>query len=289
MFTVIEENRRAVKSNMVGMNCRQLQMMEEKSPQANRFGDGRGKNNLPFLTPPHPALTPIRARVLGKLFFPRPLRMKFTYNGFPEGYAQRISEDSQLMASTTAIAVSPAEYLQLERQANVKHEYRDGEIVEMPGSSRQHNLLGTNLIGLLYQKLRDGDFEVYPSDMRVKVSEAGLYTYPDASVVAGEPEFEDAEVDTLLNPVVLFEILSPSTESYDRGEKFTNYQTIDSLQEYVLISQDRMSVDRYTRKNDHEWTFRTSNGPEASVELASLGCELKLGELYHKVPLRNPT
>lgn len=192
------------------------------------------------------------------------------------------------MASTTAIAVSPAEYLRLERQADVKHEYRDGEIVEMAGSSRQHNLLNTNLIGLLYQQLRDGAFEVYPNDMRVKVSDTGLYTYPDASVVGGEPEFEDAEVDTLLNPIVLFEILSPSTESYDRGEKFANYQTIDSLQEYILISQDRMRVDHYTRKDDIEWSFRAANGPEAVVELSSLGCAVKLGELYHKVPLENP-
>ena len=193
------------------------------------------------------------------------------------------------MASNTAIAVSPAEYLRLERQADVKHEYRDGEIVEMPGGTREHNLIELNLARLLGNELLDREFEVYPSNMRVKVPGTGLYTYPDMSVVAGEPQFEDAEVDTLLNPVVLFEILSPSTESYDRGEKFTNYQTIDSLQEYVLISQDRMSVDRYTRKNDHEWTFRASNDPEASVELALLGCELMLGELYHKVPLRNPT
>lgn len=191
------------------------------------------------------------------------------------------------MTSTTALALSPAEYLQFERDAETKHEYRDGEIVEMPGSSRQHNLLSTNLIGLLGNELLDGDFEAYPGNMRVKVPATQLYTYPDMSVVSGQPEFEDAEVDTLLNPVVLFKILSPSTESYDRGEKFANYQTIDSLREYVLISQDKLCVDRYTRKDDQEWSFRASNGPEAVVELSSLGCALKLGDLYHKVPLQN--
>lgn len=193
------------------------------------------------------------------------------------------------MATVTTTSVSPADYLEFERRSEIKHEYRDGEIVEKPRATREHNLIETNLLRILSTSLLDKDFEVYPGNMRVKAPEANLYTYPDVVVVRGEPLLEDDQFDTLLNPAVLFEILSPSTESYDRGEKFANYGTIESLTDYVLISQDKQRVEHFTRKQGDEWAFRRYDGPEPSVDLASIGCSLKLSDLYYKVPLAGST
>ena len=144
--------------------------------------------------------------------------------------------------------LTPEEYLARERRAETKSEYLRGEVFAMAGASRAHNLIASNAAGELRQQLRDRPCEVYPSDMRVKVSPSGLYTYPDVTVVCGEPQFEDAEVDTLLNPKVLVEVLSPSTADYDRGGKFTHYRRLPSLQEYVLISQDRPLVEHYVAR-----------------------------------------
>lgn len=187
------------------------------------------------------------------------------------------------MASIPAIAVSPEEYLMRERQADRKHEFRDGEIVEMPGSSRAHDLLSTNLIGYLFQQLAKRGYEIHTSDMRVKVSETGLYTYPDASVVIGEGVVDDTDVDVLLNPAVLFEVLSQSTESYDRGEKFRHYSTIESLRDYVLISQDQCQVECFSRTGDGEWTDRMFRGREAVLEVPSIPFSLPLSDLYFNI------
>jgi Uma2 family endonuclease len=192
------------------------------------------------------------------------------------------------MATVTTNRMTAEEYLECERRSEVKHEYRDGEIVEMPGGTREHNLIETNLLRILSTTLLDKDFEVYPGNMRVKAPEANLYTYPDVAVVRGEPQLEDDQFDTLLNPVAQFEVLSPSTESYDRGEKFANYGTVDSLTDYVLISQDKQRVEHFSRKEGDEWSFRAFNGPEAVVELAAIDCSLKLSDLYYKVPLADP-
>jgi len=190
------------------------------------------------------------------------------------------------MSTVTTTRVTPEEYLEFERRSEMKHEYRDGEIVEMPGSSYAHDCLTTNLIGMLYQTLSREKYGIRSSDMRIKVSETGLYTYADASVVIGEAVLEGDHGDLLLNPAVIFEILSPSTESYDRGDKFANYRTIESLIDYVLISQDKQRVECYSREpGDAEWSYRAYDGPEPTVELTSIGCSLKLSELYYKVPL----
>jgi Uma2 family endonuclease len=193
------------------------------------------------------------------------------------------------MATITTTRVTPEEYLEFERRSEVKHEYRDGEIVEMPGGTREHNLIATNLLRILSTSLFGKDFEVYPGNMRVKAPEANLYTYPDVVVVQGEPLLEDDQFDTLLNPAVLFEVLSPSTESYDRGDKFADCGTIESLTDYVSISQDKQRVESYSRQaGDAEWSHRVFNGPDAVVELTSIGCSLKLSDLYYKVPLAEP-
>ncbi|MCG9129442.1 Uma2 family endonuclease, partial [Candidatus Poribacteria bacterium] len=149
------------------------------------------------------------------------------------------------MATATAkILYTPEEYLIKERSADFKSEYRDGDIVAMPGASRQHNLITVNISSGLHIQLIDRSCEVYTNDMRVKVSDTGLYTYPDVVVVCEEPNFEDNNFDTLLNPTVIVEVLSPSTETYDRNEKFTSYQTLESLQEYILVSQNNKVVEQ---------------------------------------------
>jgi Uma2 family endonuclease len=179
--------------------------------------------------------------------------------------------------------LTPQEYLARERAAERKSEYLAGEVFEMSGASREHNLLVTNLVRELSLQLRGRECEVYPSDMRVKVAPSGLYTYPDVVVVCGEPNFEDEETDTLLNPTLIVEVLSKSTEGYDRGEKFEHYRRLDSLREYVLVAQDKCHVERYVRQPDQQWLFSEIVAPEGSLELVSLGCRLAMHELYEKV------
>ena len=181
--------------------------------------------------------------------------------------------------------ISPQEYLARERRAETKSEYLDGEIFAMAGGSPQHNQISVNTSGELRQRLRDGDCIVYSSDQRVKVSATGLYTYPDVTVVCSEPEFDDDKKDTLLNPIVLFEVLSPATEDYDRGGKFKYYRALPSLQEYVLVSQDRPLVEHYVRKQD-QWIFTEIDSLQGTLVLPSLGCELPLAEIYLKLQFK---
>ena len=187
------------------------------------------------------------------------------------------------MATATAkILYTPEEYLIKEREADFKSEYRNGDIIAMPGASRQHNLITVNITSGLHIQLLDRPCEVYTNDMRVKVSDTGLYTYPDVVVVCDEPYFEDNNFDTLLNPTVIVEVLSPSTETYDRNEKFTSYQTLVSLQEYVLVSQNNRNVEQYLRKGK-EWSLSVFRSVEDVIQLASIECKLALRAIYAKV------
>ena len=190
------------------------------------------------------------------------------------------------MATTETIAaqalLTPEEYLAKERKALTKSEYRDGRIYAMPGASRTHNLITVHVTGELYIQLRTRTCEVYPSDMRVKVSPTGTYTYPDVVVVCDEPRFEDSHFDTLLNPTVLIEVLSPSTAAYDRGKKFASYQKLDSLCEYVLISQDRVRVEHYLRQ-EQTWDLTEFHALSDVCQLVSIECELSLQAIYAKV------
>jgi len=192
------------------------------------------------------------------------------------------------MTSVPKRYVTPEEYLAQERRAEFRSEYFRGEIFAMSGASREHNLIAGNLNAEARNQLRDRPCEVYQSDMRVKVSSTGLYTYPDVVVVCGEPRFEDAEVDTLLNPTVLFEVLSETTENYDRGKKFEHYRTLPSLQEYVLVAQDKCHVEQFTRQPDNRWLLWETGNLEGVLSLPSIGCELKLADVYAKVTLGAP-
>jgi Uma2 family endonuclease len=179
--------------------------------------------------------------------------------------------------------ISPEEYLERERRAETKSQYLNGQMLGMPGASRAHNLIVTNLVRELGNRLRGEPCEVYPSDMRVRVVDTGLYTYPDVSIVCGEPRLEDAHGDTLLNPTVLIEVLSPTTERDDRGWKGDHYRRIPSLQEYLLVSQDVARAQCYRRRSEREWLLTEVEGLEESVELASAGCRLELRDVYERV------
>jgi Uma2 family endonuclease len=144
--------------------------------------------------------------------------------------------------------LTAAEYLTYERASPVRHEFLDGKLYAMAGASLAHNLIAGNTLASLHGQLRGKPGTIYPSDMRLKIVRTGLYTYPDISIVCGEPQLEDQHGDTLLNPIVLIEVLSPSTETYDRGKKFQHYRTLSSLREYLLIAQDSYRVEHYIRQ-----------------------------------------
>lgn len=174
-------------------------------------------------------------------------------------------------------------YLELERSGDHKHEYYNGQIFALAGSSENHNLISAHILGILYSQVRKRPCRVYPSDMRVKITQTKLYTYPDISILCGTPLFDDTESDTLLNPTVIFEILSPSTEKYDRGKKFKQYRTIDTLQEYILVSQDQQLVEQYTRQTDTIWLLTVHNTIESRIELLSVNCTLLLADIYEDI------
>ena len=179
------------------------------------------------------------------------------------------------------------EYLAQERRATFKSEYYRGETFAMAGASREHNLIVGNIVREVGNGLKGHRCEVYPSDMRVKVSATGLYTYPDVTVVCGTPEFEDEHRDILLNPTVLVEVLSDSTEAYDRGAKWEQYRKLPSLKEYLLIAQDRPHVERYMRQPDGGWLLREAAEPDSSVALDSISVVLPMSEVYRQVTFKD--
>src|SRR2546422_930586 len=189
------------------------------------------------------------------------------------------------MSQQVSPYISPQEYLRLERQAAYKSEYVHGQIFAMGGASRKHNLVGGNIFGELRQQLKGRSCEAYMSDMRVKVTATGLYTYPDVVVVCGEPQLEDEYLDTLLNPTVLVEVLSKSTERYDRIAKTSYYRTLDSLQEHLLVSQDEIRVEQYAKQADGTWLLIEHRSLDSDVELQSIGCSLGLRDIYDKVQI----
>ena len=182
--------------------------------------------------------------------------------------------------------LTPEEYLAFERKATTKHEYLAGEIVAMSGASFAHNFITGDIFGELRSQLRGGKCKAATSDMRVKVNKTGSYFYPDVVVFCGEPQAEDSQSDTLLNPTVIIEVLSPSTEARDRGEKFWHYQQLASLREYVLVSQDRVCVEHYLREGTY-WLRTEFRVLEDRMPLTSIECELSLRDIYSSTDLNN--
>ncbi len=184
------------------------------------------------------------------------------------------------MAAEPQRSSSRQEYLTLERRGAEKHEYIDGEIVAMVGASYRHNLIQTRILAALYARLRGGPCEALPSDLRVAIPARGTYTYPDITVVCGTPRFEDNEHDTLLDPILIAEILSPSTEGYDRGLKFQRYRLIPTLREYLLIAQERPTIEHYLRESGDRWILSTYATMESTLPLHPGACTLALSDIY---------
>jgi len=179
--------------------------------------------------------------------------------------------------------LTPAEYLRLERAATYRSEFFAGKMFAMAGGSPRHSLIKTNLVSELRSGLKGRPCTAFDSDLRVRVSATGLYTYPDASVICGELQFDDSERDTVLNPTLLAEVLSDSTEAYDRGKKFEHYRQVASLQEYLLVSQDTPRVELHSRNPDGSWTPTIAIGLVQTLVLPALGVKLSMAEIYDKV------
>lgn len=177
---------------------------------------------------------------------------------------------------------SAQEYLEMERRADYKSEFFEGEIFAMTGASRKHNLIAMNIGAGFHQQLRQRGCETYMNDMRVRVSPTGLYTYPDIIIVCGPPDFDDEQKDTLLNPTVIVEVLSASTESYDRGRKFEHYRSLACFQEYLLVHQDRLYVEHYIRQDNNTWLFSEYRNPDDIIRIDAADCCLNLEEVYER-------
>ncbi|MEZ4658525.1 MAG: Uma2 family endonuclease [Caldilineaceae bacterium] len=191
--------------------------------------------------------------------------------------------------SAVAELISPQEYLELERQSETKHEYIDGRMVEMPGASEVHNTIVSNIIISIGIQLRGRPGKVYSSDMRVRIPATDRYTYPDVVAITNKPALEEDEFDVLVNPAVIVEVLSDSTSNYDRGEKFQNYRTIETLQEYLMIYQDSPRVEHYVRQSDGQWLFSETTNVAEIVYIPTIECDLPLSEIYDDVDFDNDT
>lgn len=178
--------------------------------------------------------------------------------------------------------MTPGEYLELERKSEIRSEYIAGRMFAMSGASRRHSLIVGNLHGEIWSRLRGKGCEVHMNDLRVKVSPTGMYTYPDIVALCGEARLEDEHLDTLLNPVVIVEVLSESTEAYDRGEKFAHYRRLDTLREYVLVAQDKIRIEHFRREGE-EWILSEVSGPDATLHLGSIDCHVAVAAIYEKV------
>jgi len=176
-----------------------------------------------------------------------------------------------------------AEYLALEADSETKHEFYQGEIFAMAGATIPHNEISTNVLAGLHARLRGKGCRPYGSDLRIRVKKPNLFTYADTVVVCGKIEPAEESPHSVTNPRVIFEVLSKSTENYDRGQKWELYQQLDSLQEYVLVSQEEAKVTRYYRAPGGPWQYVLISGLDQTLRLESLDCELPLSEVYDHV------
>lgn len=192
------------------------------------------------------------------------------------------------MSTVPKTQLTSAEYLALERKAAFKSEFFQGEMYAMAGGSPEHSLIAANFIREAGNELKRSDCLVFTSDLRVKIAATGLYTYPDATILCGERQFDDEQKDTVLNPTVLVEVLTESTERYDRGTKSRHYRKIDSLRELLLISQDSPSIEHYVRNPAGDWGFRETDSLEQSIRLDSIGVTIPVAEIYRGVVFPPP-
>lgn len=181
------------------------------------------------------------------------------------------------------VYMTPEAYLELERSSlTIKHEYFDGEVFDMTGAKKNHILINANITRELGNRFRteNATCKVLPNDMRVKIESKGGYVYPDIAIACGELQFEDNQLDTLTNPIVIIEILSDTTELYDRTEKFACYRAIPTLQDYILVSQKKCHVEQFTRQEGRTWKMVYYDDIKQSIQIESVGCEVPLSEIY---------
>ena len=176
--------------------------------------------------------------------------------------------------------LTPEQYLEIERAAEFRSEYFDGEMFAMSGGTMNHSLLQANLISEVRPRARERGCRTLTSDFRVRVSATGMCTYPDVIVVCEKPRLADEHADTLLNPTVIFEVLSPSSEKYDRGVKFQNYRTIESLKDYILVDQNQVLIEQYTRQGANTWKLRDYQSLEDELTIDSIGVTIPLRGIY---------
>lgn len=184
------------------------------------------------------------------------------------------------MAALPKTIISEKEYLEEERKSLHKNEYYKGETFAMAGATKTHNAIVGAILGEFYGFLKGKSCKVFPSDLRVHNAENSLYTYPDVTIVCGVEKYLDEEFDTLLNPIVLVEVLSPATEDYDRGTKFKLYRTIPSLQNYLLVSSTEFAAEIYTRQANDEWILNTAQGKSSHIHISALNYDLSLSDIY---------
>ncbi len=187
------------------------------------------------------------------------------------------------MSTLTVTHVTPEEYLAAERLSETKSEYLDGGVYPMTGGSINHIRIVANLTAELVNQVRGRKCDVLPTEMKVRLQESRKFFYPDICVVCGELRFHDDRRGIILNPDLVIEVLSPSTEAFDRGAKFEAYRSIDSLKEYVLISQERPLVEQYVRDGDGKWIYKPASVLGSSITLPSIECTLSLNAVYDKV------
>ncbi len=180
------------------------------------------------------------------------------------------------------IKITEEEYLEQERQAEYKSEFYKGEIFAMAGATKEHNKIVASIVAEAYNFLRDKDCSIFPSDLRMHNYENSLYTYPDVTIVCGEEKYLDDKFDTLTNPTVLIEVLSATTEDYDRGTKFKLYRSIPSLQNYVIVSSTEYAAEVYT-KNNNEWILTTAKYKEGTLFISAIDYTMKLADIYAQI------
>ncbi len=184
--------------------------------------------------------------------------------------------------------LTPEQYLASERAGDRKHEYYQGEVFAKVGASFEHVGIVSNLVGSLGTQLQARPFRVFSSALRISVSQTGLYTYPDVGIVGDQPDFDDDHNDTLLNPLVIIQVFFPSTEEHDRGKKFAHYRTVESLAEYLLVSQDQPRIEQYVRQADNDWLLHEATDLEDTIRLPSIECDLKLSDVYANIEFTEP-
>jgi Uma2 family endonuclease len=189
----------------------------------------------------------------------------------------------KIVSTSIEARLTPEEYLRLERLTDRKNEFFDGEVIPMPGVSRYHNRINRDLIVEIMNQFAGRPCEVFFCEMRVKIVATNSYAYPDVAILCGGAAFEDANVDTLLNPQVIIEILSESTEAHDRGRKLQHYRSIESLREYLLVSQSECRIEHYARQTSGEWIYSDMTDPQGTIALNSVVCRLSLEKVYRSI------